>query len=443
MAYAYVGSAITSTETTAITYTSTAGNLLVIVMNAGAGSGNCFATSITGGGTWLSAVGTIGTTGNTVVDGNGFYDGVYYCLNNPGVTSITVNTNVAPGQRGIAIIEYSGIASYIGSSNASESSPGVGANAYNSGNVNITAVPALLLGWCVGSNNTNNFTAGTSPTAFTSRLAASFANADPTILEDARITSSGNVAATFSNLTAQLGESFALAFAETHTGLNLTSFVQGTAPTSVGISVPASSGCIIVLANWFPVQTTFSVSDNVNAGNYQQIATWTFNTATWGLFAMQANATGTPTISLSTGGAQVLIFSYSGLKGTLFFPTADTANNSGVGTAITSGSFNCSVNNEYAVAYAAGTSGSPPNFGGVAPFTAFEKTTNSNNRASLWDMSIANPSGLSIGTSVGLSGTNGASLTWLSYVWGFYDQAIIYTPYTQTQFFVTDTIIQQ
>src|ERR1700733_12901683 len=82
----------------------------------------------------------------------------------------------------------------------------------------------------------------------------------------------------------------------------LIGFVQATAPQSIGVSVPANTGFIIVLANWFPVQTTFSVSDNVNAGNYQQVATWTFNTATWGLFYMQATATGTPTISLSANG---------------------------------------------------------------------------------------------------------------------------------------------
>jgi hypothetical protein len=227
--------------------------------------------------------------------------------------------------------------------------------------------------------------------------------------------------------------------------LTLIGFGSGntTTPISVGVSVPANSGCIIAICNWFPVQSTFSVSDNVNAGNYTQVATWVFNTATWGLFYKQATATGTPTISLSTAGAQVLFTVYSGLAGTLIFPLADTANNSGVGTAITSGSFNCSANNEYAFAYVAGTSGSPPNFTGASPFVNSPVQQSSLNKGSIWELSGTHPSGLSVGTSVGLTGTNGASITWLSYVFGFYDQAIIYTPFTQTQFFVTDTIIQQ
>ncbi len=218
MAYAYVGSAITSTETTSVTYSPTPGNALILILNAGSGNGNCYATSITGGGTWTSLFGTLGSSGNTIEDGNSFYDGIYYCLNCPsGITALTINTNVSPGQRGVAIIEYSGLngglVNYAETSYATN--PGTGANAWTSGNVNVNNVPAALIGVAFGTSSPG-FTAGTSPTAFTSRLASTFANGDPMIFEDARITSSGNVAATAgSTLGAQLGMIVGVAFAET------------------------------------------------------------------------------------------------------------------------------------------------------------------------------------------------------------------------------------
>jgi hypothetical protein len=221
----------------------------------------------------------------------------------------------------------------------------------------------------------------------------------------------------------------------------------GDTPLSLGVSVPANSGFILVIAYWFPIPGTFSVSDNVNTGNYKVIRAWQYPTSVtqWGLFAMQANATGDPTVALSSPDAgQLLVLGYSGLAGLLTFPASDYATNTTTvaGTAVNSGSFNTSVPAEYALGVVINSATASPNFIAASPFGSLI-TSQGAARTGIWETSQQFGSGMSIGTSVALTGTDGTSVTRDASVFGFYDQAIIYTPFTQTQFFVTDTIVQQ
>jgi hypothetical protein len=219
MAYSYIGTGVSANGTTAITYTPTAGNLLIIVMFAGSGLGACWVTSITGSGTWATVAGALNASSNTVINvAGGYYQGIYYCLSAPsgGSQTFTLNTNVSPGARNVRILEYSGLTSFVNYTQQSLTTPGTGADSFTSGNVNVSTAPAMLFGYAAGINTSAQFTAGTSPTAFTSRVAGNEpSNNAALIFEDARILSSGNVAATMGNSSAtQSGGIWGVAFAE-------------------------------------------------------------------------------------------------------------------------------------------------------------------------------------------------------------------------------------
>jgi hypothetical protein len=67
-------------------------------------------------------------------------------------------------------------------------------NGIVSNNVNVTAAPALLLGWMCDEFGNGGWTAGSSPNAFTRRV-----NGNYNMLQDFRITSTGNALANATN----------------------------------------------------------------------------------------------------------------------------------------------------------------------------------------------------------------------------------------------------
>jgi hypothetical protein len=194
----------------------------------------------------------------------------------------------------------------------------------------------------------------------------------------------------------------------------------GNVSVTVGASVPANSGCILAMVYWFPIPGTFTLSDNVN-GPYTLVRSWQFPSGVTqlGLFSVQANTTGTPTISASaTDAGEIFYIAYSGLLGTLTFPSLDNSNATATGTAVNSGSFNCSVNNEFAIGIYNGSSVTP-NFTANSPFST-NVDNNASGHSGLWDTIFNFGSGMSAGTPVSLVGTN-ASDTWDAWVFGFYD----------------------
>jgi hypothetical protein len=199
------------------------------------------------------------------------------------------------------------------------------------------------------------------------------------------------------------------------------------ASVTVGGSVPANSGMIMAVCWWFPIPGSFSIADNIN-GPYSAVKVWQFPTSTtqWGLFAVQANTTGTPVITPSSTDAGIVTYiTYTGLAGVLTFPSSDQSQATGTGTVINSGSFNCSVNNEYALGVFTGetlatistvTPGPPFNNPGIQPVV-----TSPSSHLSFYEVSKQDPSGLGSGTSVVLNGTLSSSDTWEASVFGFYD----------------------
>lgn len=111
-----------------------------------------------------------------------------------GITSVAIASwdNGTPGDIQGFVSEYSGLAtssSLIGVAGAAMVSPGAGTDACSSGNVNVTSQPALFYGVALDIVLGEAFTTGT---GFTSRQTGNAGR-----VEDKRVTSTGNVAATF------------------------------------------------------------------------------------------------------------------------------------------------------------------------------------------------------------------------------------------------------
>jgi hypothetical protein len=115
--------------------------------------------------------------------------------------------------------EYSGIATsspFIVGAHAEQTNPGTGTNAVTTGNINVTSQPAALIGFLI---NTSSGSAGMSAgTGFTSR-AAHFLGWN-NILEDKRVTATGNTAATSTDTAGAASDSMSIGvtFAESGGG---------------------------------------------------------------------------------------------------------------------------------------------------------------------------------------------------------------------------------
>ncbi len=249
-AYAYVGSA-SSTSGNTLTYTTTAGNLVVIRIftSAGGGSPNSYVTGITGA-TFKGVFGAMNNTANVVANSNGYNDGVFYLENCPSITNPVVSFNGGtPGVSDLSITEYSGIATssaLIVASSAPnhQTNPGTGTAAVTTGNINVTSQPALLLGFFGSNLGGNNTLSG--GTGFNQRQKFTDSS-DSFVVEDKRVTSTGNVAATATDSigTAALEGSFALAFAEASSGPPPSQFF-------LGASVLPSHRIILHASTWHP-----------------------------------------------------------------------------------------------------------------------------------------------------------------------------------------------
>lgn len=216
MPYAYVGQGHSSTN--AVTYSPTAGNLLVVFSATSIGGGNpTFTVSDGSSDTWASAVSA------AQLSGTGLYLGIAYTLSvGSGVTTVTLTYNGgSPGQVDVWAIEYSGAgASFFGvSAGNSQATPGTGTNVLTSNALNVTSgVPALILGLIDDDTRAaNTMAAGTGYTARGSPAGTSTS----LLIEDLRATSTGNQTATGTDAThggTDTYGSFVLAFAEPATG---------------------------------------------------------------------------------------------------------------------------------------------------------------------------------------------------------------------------------
>ena len=292
MPYAFVqaGGGTFSTNTITWSQATTAGNLLVVcyVQDTHAGE---YVASLAGNVNtsqpgWTSAVGTINTAGCKISTGSGngnFANATLLFLpgaSNAGgdTTTVITNVNEGGGNRFIGAMEFSGLNStspFVGYSLNAQTNPGAGANAVTSNNVNVSSVPALLAGFGYTLDQAG-ITAGT---GFTARgLDASDAPNYYIYGEDQRITTSGNVAATFTDAGGATDTTLAIgmAFAEvTSTAIRQacvaysgTSTVSSESATFAEATLAGSTIYVVATGNITAVPMGFS--DVVN-GSYQQL----------------------------------------------------------------------------------------------------------------------------------------------------------------------------
>ena len=218
MAYAFVGSATNSANGNTVTYSPTAGHLVVVMVGSSGGGGNPTVTvSDNKSSSYSTAKATAG------IGATGYFQSAFYLANAPsGITTITCTFNGGtPGQTNILVAEYSGIATttplIVASAINAQASPGTGANAVISPTVNVTSQPAALLGFSYDVNQNHQASAGTSPLTFTARYGT--ASNDGLFLEDARVTATGNTntASTAGTGTDSFG-TIAMAFSEAASG---------------------------------------------------------------------------------------------------------------------------------------------------------------------------------------------------------------------------------
>jgi len=186
---------------------------------------------------------------------------------------------------------------------------------------------------------------------------------------------------------------------------------------------------------------TCGFTDSVNTGSYSNIAAarvYLAGNTQGNLLFIPCNATGTPTLTFTTNSGTGWVFvasRYTGFLNAATLITADVSTAQGTSSAFNTGSFNCTQNAELVIGIADNTSAIT---GGNV--SSWNDRGGSGSFDTLYDRI-----GLASGTSVSLSGTGSAS-QWIGIVQGFYDAAGApppFTPFTQTQFFVTETIIQQ
>lgn len=270
MAFNYIGSAATGTGTT-VTYSPTAGSLIVIYTVTSAGAGNPYITSVSDGhsGVWNGVLGAINNAANIFHDGANAYYGAFFQQNCvAGITTVTTAYNGGtPGTSSIYIIEYSGITNsgaLIASVTSNQTNPGAGADLVTSGNINVLSQPGLLLSFFNNNNGSNSFTAGSAMTL--RRKGNSPSGNSSYILQDKRVTATGNTTATATDSqgAAIVDGGITIAFLEGIVGPVQETQSTGSSGTSVPLAFVSNQGAgnsnhIVVRAL---TSNAFSVTDS-------------------------------------------------------------------------------------------------------------------------------------------------------------------------------------
>jgi len=210
MAYAYVGGnenmnlSGVSQASISTTYTPTAGNTLIILVTYDVTS----TPTISGGGnTYNAGAGPYGDA-----TGTGQINQVFYAQSVAGgSTSFLASFSPSSPYVGIRVEEYSGLGTYIGAVGQFQTSPGTGAGAVTSGNLNVSSAPAMFYGW--GSNTDGNSTLSATAGWAANRDVFTANGTNWSITADELVSVTGNQAATFTSTNAfQHYATFAIAF---------------------------------------------------------------------------------------------------------------------------------------------------------------------------------------------------------------------------------------
>jgi hypothetical protein len=218
MAYAYVQKGGgTFTQTVTWSQATAAGNTLVLCFVWPNQNGNEYVSSLAGNvntsqSGWKSAVGTINTVGSRIATSSGnaafSYCTLLYLPGSSNAGGDTTTTVTVSGYGGgnifMGALEYSGLNStspFVNYSLNAQSDPGTGTNAITSNNVNVSTTPAALVGFCYSLLQAGGSITGGTGFTFRGGLDAADSPNYYILGEDQRITSSGNVAATFTDGT--------------------------------------------------------------------------------------------------------------------------------------------------------------------------------------------------------------------------------------------------
>lgn len=175
------------------------GNLLLCFMTTSGGGGSPWPSisSDSQGLSWSGVLGTIGTSGNSVAGGAGFFTSLFAPTLSSATENLTFSFNGGtPGSVQIWIAECTGVSTtspVVCNMYNSQASPGTGTDALTTaggtGSNNVSSVPALITGWFY-SNTGGTISAGT---GFTESYGGFNAASE---LEYKRVTSSGTYNAT-------------------------------------------------------------------------------------------------------------------------------------------------------------------------------------------------------------------------------------------------------
>ena len=184
--------------------------------------------------------------------------------------------------------------------------------------------------------------------------------------------------------------------------------------TNVTATLSAAVGDLIIVAiQDYPIGTP-AISDN-ESGAYTLTTgiTESGSGQQWSVGYKVVTVAGTPTITGDANTNRIIFWRWSGFVGTPTMLGSDIATASSTGgTAVNSGSFLASKNNEYAIAI----SGSSQGLTGTP--TGWAADGGPGNQLAGYHVT-AQP--FSSGTSVSLVGTLGSSAYWVAGVYGFYD----------------------
>lgn len=212
MSYAYINSG-NGTFGTTVTYSmASAANFLIIGIEWNSTAGFVSAATTNNGSQLKPCLGAYGAssagTAWSAASGILFY--YYYTpgqdASAPTSFSFTGSAGI-PGGSAYSIAEYSGLSTSstlipTAVSPNIQAAPGTGTNTITSSSQSVGTVPALLVSLVTNTIGGSAYTAGTSPIAFTKRL-------DPAgntiAIEDARLTSSGSVSATWGTANSSVG----------------------------------------------------------------------------------------------------------------------------------------------------------------------------------------------------------------------------------------------
>lgn len=183
-----------------------------------------------------------------------------------------------------------------------------------------------------------------------------------------------------------------------------------------------------------------SLSDNLN-GSYASFQIVSDTSTQWYHYLawVKATVTGTPTMTagnFSGGGGFLSIITYTGFASNANILPADTITaHATASTSLSSGTVIASKNAELMFGWYTSSVG----------ILTVEPPAGWTNRSIPAAVRTYDQLGISSGTNISMAGTYASSQNWNTGIQGFYDgfTAGPLMPFTSTQFFVTDTIIQQ